>query len=87
MKFSELIDDIKTKIDFSIDMSSNIKTGLFIGTTVSSLIGFLFRLFGSSLILIMIILYLYPITGLIVGYFNFKNRKEPEFVLERGYHG
>lgn len=85
MDFKKIIEE-SLKFEFSNNMLDSIKIGLFVGVTVSLPIGFILRITGTNIILLIIILYLYPLTGFLTGYFISKSRKD-EQKIEFGYHG
>ena len=66
---------------------NDIKIGLFVGVSVASVAIFFFKLLGVSNFLLILLLYFYPVTGVLVAYFS-NRRKEKKIVpVERGYHG
>ena len=85
MDFKKIVKE-NLRVDFSESLLNDIKTGLFIGVTVSSIVGILFRFFHISNVLIILILYIYPITGFLTAYFVSKNKKE-KIMIQKGYHG
>jgi hypothetical protein len=78
----------KIKINFSEGLINNIILGLFVGVTIASLLGTFIRIFEVNLLILIVLLYLYPMTGLLTAYIITRNtRKRLRFLFERGYHG
>ena len=65
---------------------SSVKSGLLVGILISNTLALMINFFEINAIFLILILYLYPVTGLISAYLGSKEKKH-ELRLDRGYHG
>lgn len=66
-------------------MKQAIKISLFIGVTVSSIVLLILRLIGLNRLIFMLILYLYPIVGVLTVFFVYKEivKKDKRLIEEK----
>jgi len=84
VNFSKTIKN-NLKFESSENLFNHIKIGLFIGVTISSEMVLILRFFGVSNILIILLLYLYPLTGLLTAFFISKGKTKEKTTFPIGY--
>ncbi|OGI15768.1 hypothetical protein A3K63_00130 [Candidatus Micrarchaeota archaeon RBG_16_49_10] len=63
---------------WSEELASRVKVGLFVGVNMAVSSAFLIRFFGIGSLLLLLLLYSYPITGLLTAYFTTRSKEREE---------